>query len=338
MRIAWLLGRLPGEEALALLERLLGDGRPPVRREAVEALGVRMGSASEEQARLLTERALRDGDEGVRQCAARALRTHPDIRSLDSLREGARDRSPGVRIEIAAALGGLRDPRALPQLRELLSDHVPQVRWAAADGLGCIPSRESVSTLIAAMRSTDPLLSQKAGVALVRVGALAAPALGELLAAEDSGIRSRTWIVMAGIGAPAVPVLCAALEQPEVHTRRAAAQALAHIARQDPSPGLLRALPRLRKLCSPWTLDGPDSVAAYRTALTDIEKATTRLKHLPLPSSAPPLSPRDLPVVSQGAALKGERLPLPASGPAAEEGSAEAQIEGWLAALFRKYG
>ncbi len=314
VRLAWLLGRRPETEALDLLEQLLMDPQPPVRRQVVEALGERMSTTVEERARLLAERAMRDADNGVRQSAAGVLRAHPDIRSLDVLREAVEDRSPGVRVEVAAALGGLRDPRALPQLTKLLSDHVSQVRWTAVEGLGRIPCRESVAALMASMRSTDALLSQKAGVALVRVGALAAAPLGELLSVEDGDLRSRAWIILAGIGAPAVPTLCNALEQAQPHTRRAAAQALAHIARHDPSPELQRALPRLRKLCSPWGLEGPESIAAYRAAISHIEKATERLKHLPLPSSAPPLSPHDLPVAAQSGEPGGEKLPLPVRG------------------------
>ncbi|MBI3912217.1 MAG: HEAT repeat domain-containing protein, partial [Armatimonadetes bacterium] len=162
----------------------------------------------------------------------------------------------------------------------------------------------------------------QAAAALVKIGKPAVPALCAALQDRDEDVRREAAAALVKIGKPAVPALCVALKDESRDVRQKAAAALGEIAKRDPVLALRAALPRLRQLVGSPSASG-DIYRTYRTALQCIEEATASLKDLPLPAGAPAPSAENLPLPAGAPALDPSTLPIPASGdPAAAEGTA----------------
>lgn len=157
---------------------------------------------------------------------------------LDSIAAGDDARTE----EAALALGCLGDA-ALPSLRDLLTDSDPDCRWWAVRALAAVGVPAARELLITALADPDPDARACAaqGLGELRVS----EAMGELASclADPSPFVSRIASdALARIGAPAVPVLIAALQEGEVLARAGAARALSVIQPKDAISALCAAL------------------------------------------------------------------------------------------------
>ncbi len=144
--------------------------------------------------------------------------------------------------EAALALGCLRET-ALPPLCNLLADADPDHRWWAARALAAVAAPATRQLLINAL--TDPDADVRACVAQGLGELQAAEAVDGLVRclSDSSPFVSRiTADGLARIGQPAVPALVAALQEGEVPARAGAARALSIIQPEDAIPVLCAAL------------------------------------------------------------------------------------------------
>lgn len=125
---AFALGRLPLDESMDTLAKLLTDPELAIRCEAARALG-----------RIGTPRALPplvaalDGLPELRHRARRALvkiaRRHGEAIASQIAQQALETRQPVIRSELADVLGRLRNPQVLDTLVELLKDPEWRVKW-----------------------------------------------------------------------------------------------------------------------------------------------------------------------------------------------------------------
>jgi HEAT repeat protein len=174
---------LPAEEAVVALTPLLQDKDEFVRVEGAYALGkVRSRNAVP----ALTE-ALVDAKDGVRAAAAVSLGEIGDESAVVPLvqvvsgdpvssvggakRKGKREQNQFVIRAAAVALGQIRSRTAVPALIRVLGQEelASDVKREAARSLGLIADLSAVPALRAALRSTDPYLSQAALEAIRRI-------------------------------------------------------------------------------------------------------------------------------------------------------------------------
>jgi HEAT repeat protein len=211
----------------------------------------------------------------------------------------------------AYALGRIGDPRAVPVLCEALTtpsirrsrNQATRLRREAAAALGRIRAPEAVPALCRALSDSRSEVAASAQWALVALGPAALPRLCQLLYRGSNAVRELAAGALGSIADPrAIEPLSHALTMDDHPVRIAAARALGKIAAHHRVPELRQAVPALRRLLSPWPLDGRNFEARYRstllTSLEVIETATRELKDLPVPSNAPPRSPDTLPVVA----------------------------------------
>jgi HEAT repeat protein len=109
------------------------------------------------------------------------------------------------------------------------------------------PEGPDLAALVADLKSSDPAVSGKANLTLIRIGEPAAPAVVELLKSEDAQLRARAATTLWGMGSKGkagVPALAAALTDPDLDVRLASAMALENIGpdAKDAIPALVRAL------------------------------------------------------------------------------------------------
>lgn len=163
-----------------------------------------------------------------------------------------------IRREAARSLGEVKDPEAVPALIEALQDRDVRVRQDAAWALGEIQDARALPCLCEALQRWDKDVRRTAAVALGEIG-----------------------------DRHAITALIAVLLDNDGALRLNAAQALGKIAVSDPAPTLRLALPMLERL---WLGDPAFAVVARR-----ILAATTGMKNLPLPASAPAPDVKSLP-------------------------------------------
>jgi HEAT repeat protein len=300
------LGEIAPEAKKALLALIetLKDEDSRVRRSAAEALA-RTGPAAARAVPRLTE-LLSDEDSAVRQAAASTLgsigpKAKKAISALSTL---LKDKDPRVRASAAEALGGIgpraaeaipalvasvkdKDPRVrasaaealarsgpqaaqtVPTLSKLLADEDADVREAAANTLGQI-GKPAVPTLIAGLKSGNPVFLQAVTNALGKIGPPAVPALIETLTNPKEKVLARQYaaIALTKVGnnpKEIVPALAGRLEDKESAIRRSAAGALGKI-----GPAARAALPRLIDMSGNETEDPVVREYAVR-ALTRID-------------------------------------------------------------------
>ncbi len=123
---------------------------------------------------------------------------------------------PLERILDAAELAGQRDVNALPKLRELLKDEESAVRWWAATGLVALGADAAPANaeLLAALKNECPVVAIAAADALCNLGDVnaAMPVLLEGLKHETPFVRLRAINVLDRIGDAARPAAAAMRE------------------------------------------------------------------------------------------------------------------------------
>ncbi len=184
------------------------------------------------------------------------LRLHDALAYLAAVRS-LRDTNENVRSSAALALGQLGDARAVKPLIAALGDPQISVRGGAVDSLGKLGDARAVEPLIAALRDPNEYVRSSAARALAQLGdpaveplivalhdpdrylrrlaAWALGALGNVCAVEplitalhdqDWNVRLRAAEALEQLGAPAVPRLAEALQDPDKSVRHSTANAL----------------------------------------------------------------------------------------------------------------
>ena len=205
-------------------------GRLRVSPPAIDALIAALGEGRNpgDAARVL-------GDFGA--AAARAV---PDIRPYFD------DETAGANAIQAVGKIGVRDAATIGALRRILADPAHRHRGRAASAIGQLRAVEALPELRAALapgRKYDRILAANA---LARLGAEAAPAVGDLTAMLEDGdldIRRAAVQALAGIGeaaAPAVPAMTAMLDSGDTCLKSTARQALDQIGGTDADAALAR--------------------------------------------------------------------------------------------------
>lgn len=144
--------------------------------------------------------------------------------------------------EAALALGLLGDA-VLPPLRDLLADTDLDRRWWAARALAAVGTQTARDLLITTLTDPDPDVCACAAQGLGDLRAEeAVPALVHCLAAPSPFVSRIAADGLARIGSPAVPALIAALQEGEVLARSGAARALSIIQPKEAIPVLCAAL------------------------------------------------------------------------------------------------
>ncbi len=251
------------------LRKALERRQDPGARKAARWLETRQG-VPERAAVAAIVAQLEQGETSERQAAAWALGGAGPAASPFAepvARRLRQDAAAGVRAASARALGGIGSRTAVPRLLEALADPGEEVRAAAAQALARIgPTAADVPVLAAALSSPDRYVAAFAAWSLGNLGALAEPAVGELvqalgrgetnavvagalarigpaaksavpelvrsLGSEDDGRRWRAARTLGRIGPaaePAVAALTAALADPSSVVRAHAARALGRI-------------------------------------------------------------------------------------------------------------
>jgi HEAT repeat protein len=149
------LGRVPGEEAVAVLGDGLADGELKVRRAAVDALRRRPEASSVP----LLARALSDRKPVIREAAALALGTKLTADQADLLLPALADADASVRESAIYALGTTGGETAVVALAKVVAgDEKKKTRALAADVLGMMGSRTALPELVAALPGADDLV------------------------------------------------------------------------------------------------------------------------------------------------------------------------------------
>ncbi len=229
---------LIGPAALGPVTEALGWNEPLQRTSAVLTLA-QLGSAAKNAESALTEMLAKETDADVRMAALTALaRVSTDpAKAVPLLVAAAKDDNAAVRHAAINALCGSRPLRrpAVAPLAALLKDDNAAVRQRAAQALGRLgpDAVEALPALLAATRAAegDPAFADP----LAQIGPAALPAL--LTALKEANATNSAWILrtLRGFGAPAVPVLVEALQQPDATIRVSAAGALGAMGRDAAS-------------------------------------------------------------------------------------------------------
>lgn len=225
------------------------------------------------------------------------------------LREGPGPVSTRARTGALSALGISADPRAVPAVAEVLSGPDPYLQGLAADTLGRIGTAEVIRPLARALFEGNP----RAGKALADVKDPAVvQVLGSALAHEFPPVRVQAAIALGTRGDPrAISPLCEALTTATGALGCSIAEALSHIAERHPAPGLRAALPGLKRLLTPWSLESLAARAIYRRLMEQV-KALDAGMSLPLPAEAPEAT-HGLPIPAETREHQPETLPRPAN-------------------------
>ncbi|MBK6486783.1 MAG: HEAT repeat domain-containing protein [Gemmatimonadetes bacterium] len=207
------LGLVRSKDAVAPLERLIGDDAVGVRANAVWALG-------------------RIGEKSV----------------ASSMRRSLRDEEELVRLAGAGAVGALEDVDAVDDLLQVLrTDQVARVRRSAAWALGALRQRRAADGMVAALRGEqDDDVRETITWALGNLRAeSAASALTELLQRDKSGeVRENAaWALGSMRASSAAAALGAAAgRDSSADVRGTAAWALGQLHVNEAPDGLVRAV------------------------------------------------------------------------------------------------
>ena len=180
------------ERAVSLLLELLHDEQPELRRTAAESLG-KIGDRESIDSILPL---VQDTDEAVRQASVTAIgRLRPTATDtvVALLAQALGDPVESVRQASVVAIGEIEPaPPVLEPIARLLRSSDAAIRKAAARALLQIDSSQSISSLIAAGRDSDPDVRQAIVAAVGEWGGVAvSPWLRERLANDSSpGVRT----------------------------------------------------------------------------------------------------------------------------------------------------
>ncbi len=161
------LGKMQGEDALALVLLAMADPSWRVRKTAVEALEVFQGEKDLIPALI---DALRSQDNAGLVNSAVEVLTKIGPATLPYLIGAIKDRDGDTRKFVADILGELKDRRGVPVLIETLRDSDENVRAAASEALGKIGGEEVVGVLIGFLDEDDLWLRFSVLEALSRIG------------------------------------------------------------------------------------------------------------------------------------------------------------------------
>jgi HEAT repeat protein len=264
---------LIGAAAVAPVSEALSWNEPLQRTSAALTLA-QLGPLAKTSEPALTQLLAKETDAGVRGAALTALATvsADPTKCLPVLVAAVKDDSEVIRHAAINAIGGsraLRRPAVAP-LAALLKDGNVTVRQRAAHALGRLgpDAADALPALLAATRAAegDPIFAD----ALAQIGPAALPAL--LKALKESDATNSAWVLRAlrGFGAPAVPLLVEALQQPNPAVRVSAAATLGAMGRD--------ASAAIRPLFSLVTTDDAATQAAVLRALTALRAEPAQLK------------------------------------------------------------
>jgi HEAT repeat protein len=166
------------------------------------------------------------GDDARTEEAALALCSLGDV-VLPLLRDLLNDADVDRRWWAARALAAVGTPGARELLVAVLADADPHVRACAAYGLGELRAEETVAKLARCLADPSPFVVRVVSDALARIGPPAVPAL--ITALQEGEVLARAGAARAlSIIQPedAIPVLCAALDDPSAIVTYYAEEAL----------------------------------------------------------------------------------------------------------------
>ena len=180
------------------------------------------------QLRARMEAALKGGKIGVVSNVILSIRKRPWDGLLDYLQGALTQPDDVVRAMAAYALGMLGDPRAIePLMLSFKSDLDGVVQAHVAESLGVLGAHDAIPLLEAALDSRERSVRESVVRSLSRLGALPLAALQQNLVAQDPKIRAETVLALEETGdTRALPLLLAAIEDPDSTVRRHAACAL----------------------------------------------------------------------------------------------------------------
>jgi serine/threonine-protein kinase len=215
---------------VALLSRLARLGFDPAR----DALGA----------------ALESDDEAARLAAAEALARIGDESGKPVLTATFDDASSPNRAVAAAALIELGDYRGFELLSERLEADRPGARRLAARALGAIGERDSLRPLVALHADADAMVKLAAAVAVLRILGLDPLVLAQAsvdwatsaLDSDDWAVREAAASTLGDIPETrAVPLLAAAIADPDPKVRRAAARSASKMSGETASATVAKA-------------------------------------------------------------------------------------------------
>jgi len=230
--IAYALGR-GGEDAVALLVDELPKGGDRARL-AMLVIGNAGPAAALAVDDLVAQ--LGSADPGLRADAADALaQIGPAAEpAMPALIGALRDANRDVRSRAAYALGELqlKPELAVPALMAALEQDPADLGTWYMQALGEYGSEATPAIPLLAKLLVDPVTCQDAELALAGIGAPAVPVLSSALTNSDPEVRYYAAVGLGAIGpeaAAAVPALLLALDDPVTNVRWQAAQCLGHI-------------------------------------------------------------------------------------------------------------
>jgi ankyrin repeat protein/HEAT repeat protein len=172
------LGRVPGDESVAILEKIVARmDVPELRRQAVVGLGLNGGK----KAIAALNRSLTNGS--LYGDALAALAGVSKENALPAVKAGLKQRRP----DAYAALGEIGGTEALALCAAALKDKSPEIRRAAVDAIGGIGGSGAPALLAQALADADAEVRLRAARALGRIGGTAAVAV--LTNAEGQATR-----------------------------------------------------------------------------------------------------------------------------------------------------
>ena len=214
---------------VAAMVRVLEEGDPGMRRQAVHALGM---SESLAAVPALAAALQRDAVADVRSQAAWALGMIESAEAVDSLSSALSDEEATVRSQAAWALGMIESPDGVDALARAMSDAETDVRSQAAWALAMIESPEGVSALSSALSDGETTVRSQAAWALGMIeDSSAVDALvGMLRGDAESKVRSQAaWALGMIEDASAADALIDAIEDEDKEVREQALRALGRV-------------------------------------------------------------------------------------------------------------
>lgn len=181
-----------GVGALPVLQRLVSDPNPALRKRANEALQIitaqTPGVSSVAGASAIA--GLRSADAFQRRSAVTTLGAMRSSEAVDALVARLDDTSLEVQVAAATALGSLGAPAGLAALRKRIGSPNPVLRRAIAESLGMTPSAESVALLLTLLADPDSAVRAAAASSLGAHGdKRAVGPLREALRDNDAWVR-----------------------------------------------------------------------------------------------------------------------------------------------------
>jgi ATP:ADP antiporter, AAA family len=233
---------------------------------------------------------LSDDDPVVRRLAAHALGDFAPEPAETVLSGALDDQDAAVRAEALESLGRLGGPSAVEAARKCLSDRGPTVRLAAMAVFtrsGELPDR-------ALLTDEDPTIRAQAAALLLHHESEAAPTLNRATHDPSSEVRACALRGIAAAHAPgSYSIALEALSDPEAEVRAEAARAIAATAPEEAVDSLIAALadddPRVRNAAVDGLAEvGAPACDAVSEALFDYrsEEALAALERLPLNGTA----------------------------------------------------